>query len=637
MAVGLYSGVSGLALGVGLYKGNSGLWGGSSGLINGFGGSGPFPGASLYLDFLTPPLDSRITFSRGSNATLVDATGKIVYAPANLLLYSQSLATSPWENGIAGTGVTPTVTDNAGVAPDGTTTATRLQLSLGGGTSATDLSRRRQPVTVQAVAHIFSVWIRSTDGTSSYNIHLQDAINATRNITVTGTWTRYDASAVSPGTLSYLSVGLRGGQAPANSNTADLLVWGAQLEPVTYQTTPSTYVATTASAYYGPRFDYDPVTLAPKGLLIEEARTNLLTYSNDVSNAAWPKTNVTVTTAATSSPDGTVNAQRIAATTTAGTVINNSATAVAATSATFSVYVKQGTGATVGNYFGIRNNTTATTLLLATVNLSTGSVVSYINGTTGIALQNAGNGWWRVTATVTSGVTSGDALLCYVGFAGQAATAGDSIYSYGAQLEAGSFATSYIPTVASTVTRSADVATMTGTNFSSWYNQSEGTFVVNLTPTGLPVGASNTRYLEANDGTANNRKPLLFAAPAGTSAAQYRVAGADQAVLTSSAGAFAVGVNLRAATAYAVNDFGASYNGATALTDASGSVSNTATQLTIGYATSGAGSEIYNGHIRTIAYFNTRLPNAQLQTLTAPSLATTLSLSFTNQAYTVGV
>lgn len=185
------------------------------------------------------------------------------------------------------------------------------------------------------------------------------------------------------------------------------------------------------------------------------------------------------------------------------------------------------------------------------------------------------------------------------------------------QLEAGAFATSYIPTTTLAVTRNADNAVMTGTNFSSWYNQSEGTFVINLTPVGAPTGAANTRFLEANDGTANNRKPLLFSSGTGVVASQYRVAGADQAFLSSAAGVFAPNVNLRIATAYAVNDFGASYNGATAVTDNSGSISNTATQLTIGYATSGAGSEIYSGHIRFIAYYNTRLPNTTLRALSA--------------------
>jgi hypothetical protein len=227
-----------------------------------------------------------------------------------------------------------------------------------------------------------------------------------------------------------------------------------------------------------------------------------------------------------------------------------------------------------------------------------------------------GNGWWRLQISATSGITSGDVLLAYTGFLGASATAGDNVFIYGAQLEAGSFATSYIPTVASTVTRSADVATMTGTNFSSWYNQSEGTFIASVTPIGVPSGGSNVRFLEANDGTGNNRKPLLFAASTGVASSQYRVGGADQALLSSASGAYASNVNLRIGTAYAANDFAASYNGATVLTDTSGSVSFTATQLTIGYATSGAGSEIYNGHIRQLAYYNTRLPNAQLQTLT---------------------
>jgi hypothetical protein len=391
-----------------------------------------------------------------------------------------------------------------------------------------------------------------------------------------------------------------------------------------------------------PRFDYDPVTLAPRGLLIEEARTNLATYSEQFDNAAWVKEGATVTGNATASPDGTINADTIIESATTGVHrIQQAQTLVSSTAYTFSVFVKRASGSrnlsincsTIGNAQGLYD-------IAAGVVIGTAGTAANLSA----SVQKFANGWVRCTLTMTGTGTPNNVYLqlapsTETNPAWGASYTGDGtsgIFVYGAQLEAGAFATSYIPTVASTVSRSADNASMTGTNFSTWYNQTEGTFVVNLTPIGMPVGASNTRYLEANDGTANNRKPLLFAAPAGTSAAQYRVAGADQAVLTSSAGAFAVGTNLRVATAYAVNDFAASYNGATALTDASGSVSNTATQLTIGYATSGAGSEIYNGHIRAIAYYNTRLPNTQLQTLTAPSLASPLALDFISPTYTVG-
>lgn len=572
---------------------------------------------ALSLGFLGETLDPRITFSRGSNATLVDATGKITYAPANLLTWSEDFTNAAWVvNG------SPVITANQVIAPDGTMTADTMAVS--GASNGFGVYRN----VVSSGTYVSSMYFKLMSGAFSLRVGLTSnfsVINcSTLAITNTGTGVG-SVSAVGNGWYRFVSVGTISALSASEfynigSNTGTLAIWGAQLEPVTYQTTPSTYVATTASAYYGPRFDYDPVTLAPKGLLIEEARTNLLTYSEQFDNAAWIKSAVTITANATTSPDGTVDAEKMAENTTSVSqfLVRQTYASFVAGAYTFTFYAKA--AERIWTYFEVGNT-------YANVNLSTGALGTTGQFSTGWTFGSAsatavGNGWYRcsITSTCTTPgsyfggkIHTADAnnSIAYAG------TIGSGIFVWGAQLEAGASATSYIPTVASTVTRSADVATMTGTNFSSWYNQSEGTFVVNLTPTGLPVGASNTRYLEANDGTANNRKPLLFAAPAGTSAAQYRVAGADQAVLTSSAGAFAVGVNLRAATAYAVNDFGASYNGATALTDTSGSVSNTATQLTIGYATSGAGSEIYNGHIRQIAYYNTRLPNAQLQSLTA--------------------
>ena len=629
MAVGLYSGVSGLALGIGLYKNVSGLWGGASGLINGFGGSGPFPGASLYLDFLSGTLDPRITFSRGSNATLVDATGKIVYAPANLLRYSEQL-----DNGSSWTNVSgATVTANTSVAPDGTTTADTVNFS------ATNANRVEQLAGTAGNGEtmIFSIWLRGS-GSMRINVGTDTGVGGSSEPTInlTSTWTRYSA------TVTY--------SAPTGNRRAMIIwrtgdtatsaeAWGAQLEPVTYQTTPSTYVATTASAYYGPRFDYDPVTLAPKGLLIEEARTNLQTYSSDFSNVIWSKTNITVTAAATASPDGTTNAQKLAATATAATVINATPVAVAATSATYSIYVKQGTGASIGNTFLIRNSTTATVLLGGTINYATGAW-TYSTGSTGVTVSNAGNGWWRIQMSATTGITSGDLIHGYVGWGGASATIGDHIFAYGAQLEAGSFATSYIPTVASTVTRSADVATMTGTNFSSWYNQSEGTMIVGYsriqtTDTfGMvwevkPTSASSSDRINVS---ASNVADPRF---------QAFVGGVSQLDTTTTFGPFALGVVVNTCLAYKSGNLAAVRNGSAPSTSATTFAAPSYTNLQIGGTDNAifgpAASSFLNGHIRQIAYYNTRLPNAQLQTLTAPSLATTLSLSFTNQAYTVGV
>lgn len=151
-------------------------------------------------------------------------------ARVNLLTYSEQFDNaSGWTNVLAGTGVAPTISANVGVAPDGSTTADRFQFSLGGGTTLSDYVRRSQPYVTPAVSHTFSIYLRSYDGTSSYNMHLVGPDGATFKIVVTGAWQRFEVVAAGPGTIVNYAFGLRGGQTPANSNTADVLVWGADL------------------------------------------------------------------------------------------------------------------------------------------------------------------------------------------------------------------------------------------------------------------------------------------------------------------------------------------------------------------------------------------------------------------------
>jgi hypothetical protein len=211
-----------------------------------------------------------------------------------------------------------------------------------------------------------------------------------------------------------------------------------------------------------------------------------------------------------------------------------------------------------------------------------------------------------MTATVALPGTAGSRIQLYKN--GTAIYTGDGVsgaYLFGAQTETGSFATSYIPTVASQVTRSADVATMTGTNFSSWYNASEGSFVSQFT-TSTISGARTV--LDANDNTANEsiRLRTMTADPFFT----VTDGGVNQADID--AGTVAASTTYKMAGAYKVNDFATSIGGGTVGTDVSGTIP-TVNQLQIG--NSAAGNRL-NGHIRTIAYYNTRLPDAQLQALT---------------------
>lgn len=358
-----------------------------------------------------------------------------------------------------------------------------------------------------------------------------------------------------------------------------------------------------SAAINTPRFDYDPVTLAPKGLLIEEARTNLLTYSEQFDNAAWVKSSATITANATTAPDGTNTADRVQAT--APAVVTQDAV-VNATSATYTIYAKQGSGATEGSRFLLRNVTTATNLIGILLDYSTGGI-TYTVGSSGASATNVGNGWWRISLSAATGITSGNQLSCYVGFTG-GGSAGQFMFAWGAQLEAGAFATSYIPTVASTATRSADVATMTGTNFSGWYNQSEGTLVVSASQPTI-FAASRTASALSYSGT-------------GSRVGIYRQsAGPINGFVTPGAGGITSGVS---ATANTVWKGVIAYDTATGYVAANGSAvatgAHTATLSLFdnfgigGYA---SGVENFSGHIRSIAYFNTRLPDAQLQALTA--------------------
>ena len=616
-------------------------------------GNGPFPGSALYVNFLAgAQLDSRITFSRGSNATRVDATGKIVYAPANLLLYSQDFDNSAWVK----TGAT--ISPNTTTAPDGTSSADALVEDASTGNHWLFQSLGT------AAAHSFSVYLKA--GIRSW---------AALRVSLTGPVVSYAYFNLSTGVVGTVAAGLTATISPAGdgwyrctifgtlagsipvliaaasadgvttytgtNGASGVFLWGAQLEPVTYQTTPSTYVATTASAYYGPRFDYDPVTLAPKGLLIEEARTNLLTYSDQFDNAAWIKLNATVTANGTASPDGTTNADKLVEDATNSVHIVYQGPAFAgSTTYTVSLFAKAAERSKL-DVFCNGISATATNLFEVTFDLSNGTFLA----TQGTAtITPFGNGWYRCTVTNTYAVigTSANIQLrlnngTTTSYAG---TPGFGMFLWGAGLEAGSFATSYIPTVASTVTRSADVATMTGTNFSSWYNQSEGSFVVSYSRIQTvdtsamvlevkPTSISTTDRINISNSNLTDPRFQVF------------VGGVSQLDTTTTFGTLPVGTGVNAALAYKSGDNAAVRNGSAPVTSASTFTAPSYTNMQIGGTDNSifgaAATTLLNGHIRQIAYYNTRLPNAQLQTLTAPSLATTLSLSFINQSYAVGV
>lgn len=581
------------------------------------------PAPSLYLDFISgASFDPRITFSRGSQATLVDSTGKITYAPNNVLTYSQQFDNAAWAKTAA------TISADATAAPDGTTTADKVVENTANSTHSVD-----QGTGLVGVPIVFSVYAKAAgrtiidisgagfngilgyraqfnlaDGTMFANVGGKGSITSVGN-----GWYRCTI-AFTPATTGGMAIYLcdaSGNSTYTGDGASGVFIWGAQRESVTYQTTPSTYVATTASAYYGPRFDYDPVTLAAKGLLIEEQRTNLLTYSAQFDDAAWTKTRATVSANATIAPDGTLTADKLVEDSTASNThfVSRAVTVTASTTYTQPIYIK----AAGRNFAQVRyENSGSTQFYVINVNLTDGTFTTGSFGSptgTAASVSNAGNGWWRVNLTVTASDTTYNVIVYSQAVQGTNSYTGDGtsgIYLWGAQLEAGAFATSYIPTVASTVTRSADVATMTGTNFSSWYNQSQGTFIAS------GDRADNTSFagiVDAADATTSNE--IYITRTSGVARA-YVVAGGVTSGDMAAVQSWALNTVGTAGLAYETNNCGLSYNGNTVVADTSVTLP-TVDRLRLGYR----GANYWNGHIRAITYYNTRLSNTQLQALTA--------------------
>jgi hypothetical protein len=221
-----------------------------------------------------------------------------------------------------------------------------------------------------------------------------------------------------------------------------------------------------------PRFDHDVLTGESKGLLIEESRTNLLEYSEDFSSWQY-NSNVVAKDNYIVAPDGTVGASEIVETTT--NTQHNVAQSISTTGQkVFSVFVKKGVGS---RNFRITDYNATDGEVSVTYNLSTGDKVSEA-GSPGSTITYYSNGWYRISITSTTTTSS----IYYIQLMDNNTTTytGDgysSIYIWGAQLEVGSFPTSYIKTSGASATRSADNASITGENFSSWYRQDEGSMV----------------------------------------------------------------------------------------------------------------------------------------------------------------
>ena len=454
------------------------------------GGGGTYPTTqpSLNLDFAnTKQLDPRITFVRNSTAAYYDGQTTAM-AEQNLLLQSENLLTS-W------TTINTTVTGGQ-TDPLGSTTAFKLVAISGGNQGAYN----NGGVFVSGTTYSISGWFKA-DSAVSLNIG-STAGSAGVAFSLTTVWTYFSASvaATAAGNLWIKP-----------TSSVPIYVWHPQMEQRSSATayTPTTtaaitnYIPQLMTAPAGvARFDCDPLTRNSLGLLIEESRVNLLTYSSDFSNAVWVKLNATITSNANVAPDGAQTGNQLIENT-ANNEHRLRVVTITKTSnqvLTYSVYVKPN-----GRYtqLTMENSGVGLNTIFDVLNNQYIDIVASAGWTRGqSAITSVGNGWYRciISGTTDTALSVNVRIVLastYSTTINQVYTGNgySGIYIWGAQLEAGSFATSYIPTVASTVTRAADNASITGTNFSSWYNQAQGSLYaeadtvssVTLTPSILSI------------------------------------------------------------------------------------------------------------------------------------------------------
>jgi hypothetical protein len=365
-------------------------------------------------------------------------------------------------------------------------------------------------------------------------------------------------------------------------------MWGLQIEnsPVA-----NDYVRTTASAASTPRFNhvYNGSSWVSKGLLIEEQRTNIATYSEDFSNAAYGISGVTVLANQVAAPDGNATADKLTMT----------------SSGTFYQSPLYGSAGTQTGSVWLRADSTQTVMLRIANDSGGESTTSTITVTTS---------WQRfsVARTFAANPTKiwfGIDQRSFLGGPNAAAT----IYGWGYQIELGAFPTSYIPTTTAAVTRSADVCQITGGDFSGFWNASEGSYAVEFDRLADHNAGNTNRWTLSLTNGSTSYIDHFAATPGGGSYNDYSViysTGSQQAAafVTSLAG----GVMAKSATGWKVNDFAASFNGGAVQTDSSVIVPVGINRLDLGMS----GSNYFLcGHISRLRYYPTRLTNAKLQEL----------------------
>jgi hypothetical protein len=354
-----------------------------------------------------------------------------------------------------------------------------------------------------------------------------------------------------------------------------------------------------------PRVEYD-ADGNRLGLLVEESRTNLITYSEGTTSKLTQSGSVSLSGVSSPASSNAVKYTPTAVGYNQVFVLTNSSLGV---TYTLSAFIKVSSGIPYIHFQVYQLSE------FAVYDTATNSFISIGSNIIDAKSQSFGDGWFRfsITYTATSNGTN-NSIKPYFSTSSTIFNTGIPLSEYafidGWQTEAGAFPTSYIKSNSgSTTTRSADVASIPVADFG--YNQSAGTVVVEADSKGSD-GVKYPRVVDINNGSGNERIAIWL--HASDNIPRFKIDDNGVAQANISNGTLSVDVMQKYAADYNANDFAFSVEGNAVSTDTTGTVP-TVTTMFIGSNQSGINQ--LNGHIKSIRYFPRRLTNAQLQDITS--------------------
>ena len=353
-----------------------------------------------------------------------------------------------------------------------------------------------------------------------------------------------------------------------------------------------------------PRLDY--LNSSCPRLLLEPQRTNLVLYSEQLNDVEWSKTGgLTVSANQTTSPSGYVDADKVIVGSNQFGELRSSQSSQAAGAYSASIFVKKGDLS-----WCVLQVSNTTDYARTWFNIETGVIGSNdasvwtLNSS---KIESYSNGWYRISISVTTTATTPNrlVLLAATGDGIFGAALNTYFFAWGGQVEAGAYATSYIPTLGTSVTRVADAASKTG--ISSLIGQTEGTIFWDFNIPQIATAGTYTRLI-LSDGTSSNTMDLIFYS---NGRIQFTAFVSGSIVVNINLPSYGLTAgNHKFALAYKLNDYVAYVDGVSVGTDTSAAVP--AMSAISFYDTAGIGLS----RLSQALLFKTRLTNAQLAELT---------------------